>query len=192
MEEYHDALQRGRRLAVSREAALAGSESAMSVVKMEDLLVYTRWMVWYMHSVKRIHAFLRVSASSVLHCGRPYPKIQKWHLCGGYYYPISLLLGIFLSQKSSLWSNPVENSATTGYSTFYRRAPYISSLLTFIHSLTHSLTCLSSLLTHLFTQSLSISHLLYTYSLIPSYSLTHSLTHLPTYLFSHLVIGWLT
>ena len=63
---------------------------------------------------------------------------------------------------------------------------------TYIHSFIHSFTCLSSLLTHLFTQSLSISHLLYTYSLIPSYSLTHSLTHLPTYLFSHLVIEWLT
>ena len=158
MEEYHDALQRGRRLAVSREAALAGSESAMSVVKMEDLLVYTRWMVWYMHSVKRIHAFLRVSASSVLHCGRPYPKIQKWHLCGGYYYPISLLLGIFLSQKSSLWSNPVENSATTGYSTFYRRAPYISSLLSFIHSFIHLLIFLINSLIYsvTFNQSLTL------------------------------------
>ncbi|XP_048579860.1 uncharacterized protein LOC5511107 isoform X2 [Nematostella vectensis] len=60
MEEYHDAFQRARRLAVAREASLAGSESAMGAVTIEDLLIYTRWLVCYMHSVKRMHSFLRV------------------------------------------------------------------------------------------------------------------------------------
>ncbi|EDO39453.1 predicted protein [Nematostella vectensis] len=60
MEEYHDAFQRARRLAVAREASLAGSESAMGAVTVEDLLIYTRWLVCYMHSVKRMHSFLRV------------------------------------------------------------------------------------------------------------------------------------
>ncbi|XP_074637432.1 uncharacterized protein LOC141895506 [Acropora palmata] len=59
MEEYHDCLQRARRLSVACEATLAGSESAMSVVTMEDLLIYTRWFICMLHSVKRINAFLR-------------------------------------------------------------------------------------------------------------------------------------
>ena len=61
MEEYHDALQRARRLAVATEAALAGSASAMHSVTVEDLMIFTRWLVCYMHSVKRVHTFLRVS-----------------------------------------------------------------------------------------------------------------------------------
>ena len=61
MEEYHDALQRARRLAAAAEATLAESGSAMQFVTVEDLMFYTRWLVCYMHSVKTIHAFLRVS-----------------------------------------------------------------------------------------------------------------------------------
>lgn len=59
MEEYHDCLQRARRLAVAREATLAGSDSAISVVTIEDLLIYTRWFICMLHSVKRINAFIR-------------------------------------------------------------------------------------------------------------------------------------
>lgn len=61
MEEYQDCLKRARRLAVACEATLAGSDSAMSVVTMEDLLIYTRWLICMLHSVKAIHAFIRVS-----------------------------------------------------------------------------------------------------------------------------------
>lgn len=61
MEEYQDCLQRARRLAVACEAVLAGSDSAMSVVTMEDLLIYTRWLICMLHSVKAFHAFIRVS-----------------------------------------------------------------------------------------------------------------------------------
>jgi hypothetical protein len=60
MEEYNDTVYRARRLAISREAALANSGSAMDSVTIEDLLVYTRWLVCHMHSVKRINSFLRV------------------------------------------------------------------------------------------------------------------------------------
>lgn len=61
MEEYQDCLKRARRLAVACEATLAGSDSAMSVVTMEDLLIYTRWLICMLHSVKAMHAFIRVS-----------------------------------------------------------------------------------------------------------------------------------
>ena len=73
MEEYHDCLQRARRLAVACEATLAGSDSAMSVVTVEDLLIYTRWFICMLHSVKRINAFIRVSWS-----GLPW---DNWGLC---------------------------------------------------------------------------------------------------------------
>jgi len=61
MEEYQDCLKRARRLAVACEATLAGSDSAMSVVTMEDLLIYTHWLICMLHSVKAMHAFIRVS-----------------------------------------------------------------------------------------------------------------------------------
>lgn len=61
MEEYQDCLQRARRLAVACEVTLAGGDSAMSVVTMDDLLIYSRWCICMLHSVKNIHAFIRVS-----------------------------------------------------------------------------------------------------------------------------------
>lgn len=60
MGEYQDALNRARRLSVAREAALAGHESAMNVVTLDDLLIYTRSLICQLHSVKKIHAFLKV------------------------------------------------------------------------------------------------------------------------------------
>ena len=60
MSEYQDALERANRLSVAREAALAGNESAMNVVTLEDLLIYTRSLICQLHSVKKIHAFLKV------------------------------------------------------------------------------------------------------------------------------------
>ena len=63
MEEYHDCLQRARRLAVASEATLTGSDSAMSVVTMDDLLIYTRWFICMLHSVKKINGFIRVRFS---------------------------------------------------------------------------------------------------------------------------------
>ena len=75
MEEYQDCLQRARRLAVACEATLAGSDSAMSVVTMEDLLIYTRWFICMLHSVKKINAFVRVSWCAKL--SHVYPVLDK-------------------------------------------------------------------------------------------------------------------
>ena len=69
MEEYQDCLKRARRLAVACEATLSGSDSAMSVVTMEDLLIYTRWLVCMLHSVKAVHALIRVSVKLCLKFG---------------------------------------------------------------------------------------------------------------------------
>lgn len=60
MSEYQDTVARARRFAVAREAALAGADSAMNIVTLDDLLIYTRSLICQLHSVKRIHAFLKV------------------------------------------------------------------------------------------------------------------------------------
>lgn len=60
MNEYQDSLERARRLSVAREAVLAGNETAMNVVTLNDLLIYTRSFVCQRHAVKRIHTFLKV------------------------------------------------------------------------------------------------------------------------------------
>lgn len=53
-------LVRACRLSVARETTLAGNESAMNVITLDDLLIYTRSFICHMHSVKKIHAFLKV------------------------------------------------------------------------------------------------------------------------------------
>ena len=68
MAEYQDALDRARRLSVAREAALAGNESAMNVVTLDDLLIYTRSLICQLHSVKKIHAFLKVGKTKHILC----------------------------------------------------------------------------------------------------------------------------
>ena len=80
MTEYQDALDRARRLSVAREAALAGNESAMNVVTLDDLLIYTRSLICQLHSVKKIHAFLKVEKNKhpflTLHrCALAFPYI---------------------------------------------------------------------------------------------------------------------
>ena len=67
MAEYQDALDRARRLSIAEEAALAGSESAMNVVTLDDLLIYTRSLICQLHSVKKIHAFLKVRKNPAPH-----------------------------------------------------------------------------------------------------------------------------
>jgi hypothetical protein len=66
MAEYQDALDRARRLSVAQEAALAGHESAMNVVTLDDLLIYTRSLICQLHSVKKIHAFLKVGKNKLI------------------------------------------------------------------------------------------------------------------------------
>ena len=60
MLEYDDCLTRARRLAVAHEAYLTGKPPAHNAITEEDLMIYTRWLTCYVHSVKKIHGFLRV------------------------------------------------------------------------------------------------------------------------------------
>ena len=84
MEEYQDCLQRARRLAVACEATLAGSDSAMSVVTVEDLLIYTRWFVCMLHSAKRINAFVRVSGNTICTTWKCTPLTDKFRVSWGH------------------------------------------------------------------------------------------------------------
>lgn len=78
MEEYQDCLQRARRLAVACEVTLAGGDSAMSVVTMDDLLIYSRWFICMLHSVKNIHAFIRtVEWLSLTHKNTILPQVAE-------------------------------------------------------------------------------------------------------------------
>ncbi|KAI1895743.1 hypothetical protein AGOR_G00109630 [Albula goreensis] len=59
MSEYEDAVQRARRLAVSREKALTSKGNPINAVTEEDVVIYLQWLVCHLHSVKTIHGFLR-------------------------------------------------------------------------------------------------------------------------------------
>ncbi|KAM6365997.1 uncharacterized protein FN964_002404 [Alca torda] len=60
MEEYNDAVQRAARLSAARESFLTGKKNPVNVVTQEDLMIYTRWLVCHLHSLKGIHRFLQV------------------------------------------------------------------------------------------------------------------------------------
>ncbi|XP_047197655.1 putative uncharacterized protein C6orf183 [Hippoglossus stenolepis] len=57
--EYEDAVQRARRLSVSRETILTGRGNPAPLLSQDDLLIYLRWLVCHLHSVHTIHSFLR-------------------------------------------------------------------------------------------------------------------------------------
>ncbi|XP_067336381.1 uncharacterized protein si:ch73-242m19.1 isoform X1 [Channa argus] len=58
--EYEDAVQRARRLSASREKILAGRGSSANLLTQADVVIYLRWLVCHLHSVRTIHNFLRV------------------------------------------------------------------------------------------------------------------------------------
>jgi len=60
MEQYNDAVQRAARLSAARESFPTGKKNPVNVVILEDLMIYTRWLVCHLHSLKGIHNFLQV------------------------------------------------------------------------------------------------------------------------------------
>ncbi|KAM4694292.1 uncharacterized protein O3C94_004746 [Discoglossus pictus] len=59
MKEYNDTVQRAQRLAVAREHFMTGQKKSVSLVTLEDLVIYTQWLVCHLHSVKNIHNYIR-------------------------------------------------------------------------------------------------------------------------------------
>lgn len=66
--EYDDAVQRARRLAVSRERLLTNTVGPNITLVQEDLVFYVQWLVTHLHSLKSVHIFLQVDTTP----GYPY------------------------------------------------------------------------------------------------------------------------
>ncbi|XP_064604712.1 uncharacterized protein LOC135469969 isoform X2 [Liolophura sinensis] len=60
MAEYRDCIERAQRLAVVKEGYLSHTDQGIQAVKEEDLLIYLRWLVCHLHSVKMFNQYLRV------------------------------------------------------------------------------------------------------------------------------------
>ncbi|KAM8998877.1 uncharacterized protein ACOB8E_021202 [Sarcophilus harrisii] len=60
MQEYNDAVQRAERLAVAQENLFMGKNNPGHLVTQEDLMIYTRWLVCHLYSLRDIHNYLRV------------------------------------------------------------------------------------------------------------------------------------
>lgn len=60
MQEYDDAVQRAERLSAARDNFLTGKSNPPTLVTLEDLTIYTRWLVCHLHSLRTIHHYLQV------------------------------------------------------------------------------------------------------------------------------------
>ncbi|KAJ6660255.1 hypothetical protein lerEdw1_017955 [Lerista edwardsae] len=60
MQEYNDAVQRAVRLSSAKENFLTGKENPANLVTLEDLTIFTQWLICHLHSLKTIHNYLRV------------------------------------------------------------------------------------------------------------------------------------
>ncbi|KAK2144748.1 hypothetical protein LSH36_734g02004 [Paralvinella palmiformis] len=60
MFEYNDCLQRAQRLSAARESFMYKDNNALLILNKDDVLIYLRWLVCHLHSVKRFNQFMRV------------------------------------------------------------------------------------------------------------------------------------
>ena len=56
--EQQDAVQRSKRLSMCTD--LNKTSMSLKYVNTDDLVIYTRWLICHLHSVKHIHSFIRV------------------------------------------------------------------------------------------------------------------------------------
>ncbi|CAH1785032.1 unnamed protein product [Owenia fusiformis] len=59
MSEYNDATQRAERLSVAKESVLAGNENAAQAMKLDDMMIYLRWLVCHFNATKRFNQFMK-------------------------------------------------------------------------------------------------------------------------------------
>ena len=60
MLEYHDAVERARRLSACMEQLLAGGSPSPSLVTQQDVVIYLRYLVTELHALKEASAYLKV------------------------------------------------------------------------------------------------------------------------------------
>lgn len=65
MAEYSDAVARAQRLSIVHESILIGRPPAHNSIEKDDLIIYLKWLVSHLHSVKKIHTFLKVCMESL-------------------------------------------------------------------------------------------------------------------------------
>ena len=61
--EQQDAVQRSKRLSMCTD--LNKTSTSLKYVNTDDLVIYTRWLICHLHSVKHIHSFIRVRDNKV-------------------------------------------------------------------------------------------------------------------------------
>lgn len=64
--EYNDCVDRAQRLSEAKESMLCGGDGGVMCVKMEDMLIFLRWLVCHLHSLRTVHHYLRVSCSQLV------------------------------------------------------------------------------------------------------------------------------
>ncbi|XP_076118208.1 uncharacterized protein LOC143085614 isoform X2 [Mytilus galloprovincialis] len=58
--EYNDCVDRAQRLSEAKESMLCGGDGGIMCVKMEDMLIFLRWLVCHLHSLRTVHHYLRI------------------------------------------------------------------------------------------------------------------------------------
>lgn len=58
--EYNDCVDRAERLSDAKESMLCGGDGGIMSVKLEDILIFLRWLVCHLHSLRMVHQYLRV------------------------------------------------------------------------------------------------------------------------------------
>lgn len=78
LSEYNDCVQRAQRLSVARESYLCKTDLTLSVIELDDLLIYLRWLVCHLHSTKRFHQYLRMLQwTHILHKNEIAPPVKE-------------------------------------------------------------------------------------------------------------------
>lgn len=60
LQEYNDTLNRGRRLSQIVDSVLVGKTPPTTVIELDDVIVYLRWLVFRQATTKRTAAFIQV------------------------------------------------------------------------------------------------------------------------------------
>ena len=63
MKEYNDCLERAQRLSVARESYLLKPAGAVNAIKLEDVMIYLRWLVCQLHASKKFAQYMKVNSN---------------------------------------------------------------------------------------------------------------------------------
>ena len=61
MKEYNDCLERAQRLSAARESYLSKTTGAVNTIKLDDIMIYLRWLVCQLHASKKFTHYMKVT-----------------------------------------------------------------------------------------------------------------------------------